>query len=362
MKITIQTAISILSVSGLTFVQGGFLRTSTNTTRYNNNASTGSQRRLQGGEGKWEGPFKLPHIPAAGANLPDGGVLTWSAAQKYVNVKGAGETFTCTFNPNTKQCPLKLVDNTNHDSTSSLPVHIQGGAHVHFCFLSSTVFCPGTAILPDTRVMITGGTYAQQTTIYDPRDNSWSSGPKLKVDRGYHAMTGLADGSVFTLGGSWNIEPYAVQWSPVGDRYGEIWDINTNQWILKKGINAKGSINTGDAKGLLRSDNHMWLFTAPNGWVFHPGPSKRMHWIDPYAGPGKVKESILRADDSDAMNGNAIMYDIGKILTLGGAVNYDSGGASNRAYVIDINGSEAKVERVGNMIFGRTYLNRYDKK
>ena len=57
-----------------------------------------------------------------------------------------------------------------------------------------------------------------------------------------------------------------------------------------------------------------------------------MHWITT-AGNGSLMPSVLRGDDDDAMNGMAVMYDIGKILTLGGAVNYSSGPASNRAYL-----------------------------
>jgi galactose oxidase len=81
-----------------------------------------------------------------------------------------------------------------------------------------------------------------------------------------------------------------------------------------------------------------------------------MHWITT-AGNGSLVPSVLRGDDNDAMNGMAVMYDIGKILTLGGAVNYSSGPASNRAYIVDINGSEATVQRTGNMQSARSLLN-----
>lgn len=57
------------------------------------------------------------------------------------------------------------------------------------------------------------------------------------------------------------------------------------------------------------------------------------------------------------MNGNAVMYDTGKILCVGGAANYDQGQSSNRAYVIDINGSSANVKRVSNMNYRRALLN-----
>jgi galactose oxidase len=81
-----------------------------------------------------------------------------------------------------------------------------------------------------------------------------------------------------------------------------------------------------------------------------------MHWITT-SGTGSIVASIRRGDDEDAMNGNAVMYDIGKILTIGGAQNYDNGAASNRAYMIDINGSEATVKRTDDMQFARALVN-----
>lgn len=56
---------------------------------------------------------------------------------------------------------------------------------------------------------------------------------------------------------------------------------------------------------------------APNGKVFHAGPSVSMHWIDT-AGGGSITAAFDRGDDTDSMNGNAVMYEIGKILKIGG--------------------------------------------
>jgi galactose oxidase len=64
-----------------------------------------------------------------------------------------------------------------------------------------------------------------------------------------------------------------------------------------------------------------------------------------------------RGDDTDAMNGNAVYYDLNKVFTVGGALNYDNGLASNRAYIIDMSGSEPVVERQGNMMFDRAHCN-----
>ena len=77
----------------------------------------------------------------------------------------------------------------------------------------------------------------------------------------------------------------------------------------------------------------MWLYQAPNKRIFQAGPSRTMHWID-VEGNGSVTVAGERSDDADAMNGNALMYDIGKILTLGGSPTYSlHSDGSNRSYI-----------------------------
>jgi galactose oxidase len=99
------------------------------------------------------------------------------------------------------------------------------------------------------------------------------------------------------------------------------------------------------------------VLTRVSFQVFRAGPSKQMHWITT-SGDGTLEPSIQRGDDTDAMNGSAVMYDIGKILTVGGAENYAEGPASKRAYIIDINGSEATAKRTRNdMRFARSLVN-----
>jgi galactose oxidase len=49
-----------------------------------------------------------------------------------------------------------------------------------------------------------------------------------------------------------------------------------------------------------------------------------------------VTDAGKRANDTDAMNGNAVMYDIGKILAVGGAPSYEQSNATSNATLIDI--------------------------
>jgi hypothetical protein len=128
-------------------------------------------------------------------------------------------------------------------------------------FVSNTkhdMFCSGTTVLPNGVVMISGGANSKATSFYDYRKNQWSEGPQMKLPRGYQAHTLLANGEVFSFGGSW---------SGVGvDKDGEVWSPQSNSWRLLTGVPSKAA-HTGDSGGRYRADNHYWLFLAPNGKV-----------------------------------------------------------------------------------------------
>jgi galactose oxidase len=109
---------------------------------------------------------------------------------------------------------------------------------------------------------------------------------------------------------------------------------------------------------LLHSDNHMWLFTAPNGKIFHAGPSKITHYIS-LDGDGAIKEKLCRGSDH-TMNGNAVMFDIGKILTLGGSPDYEFLNATAEAHVITLDpygSDDVSVERVQDLLYPRAMAN-----
>jgi galactose oxidase len=177
----------------------------------------------------------------------------------------------------------------------------------------------------------------------------------MNTPRAYHSMTPLPDGSIFTLGGSWGFDTNPNTPKP-GNKNGEVWKQDIG-WVSKPNIKAN-QLSTNDKKGLYRADNHMWLFTAPNGLVFHAGPAKQMDWINT-SGKGSVSKSTKRGNDADSMNGNAIMYDIGKILTVGGSPNYDDSDATKHAHVIDISKGKGNVtvKRVADMHHARAFNN-----
>lgn len=272
---------------------------------------------------KWTAPKALTVIPVAASNLPDGRVLVWSAYERNNFGGDNGRTYTAIFNPTTGASSEKLVTNTYHD-----------------------MFCPGTANLPDGRILVNGGSSSAKTSIYNPATNAWTTAAEMVRGRGYQGSVTLSNGGVFTVGGSWS--------GNIGDKDGETWTAATG-WRLNSAI-WDDYILTGDAGGIYRSDNHAWLFAASNGRVFHAGPSKQMNWMDT-AGNGNVTAAGTRAADGDAMNGNAVMYDIGRILTLGGAPDYENAAATTNAHVIDIRTATPTVRKVGSMAYARAFQN-----
>jgi len=115
---------------------------------------------------------------------------------------------------------------------------------------------------------------------------------------------------------------------------------------------------TSDQDRAKRGDNHAWLFAWMNGSIFQAGPSKNMNWYGT-SDQGMVVTAGSRSDDGDSMNGNAVMYDAvaGKILTLGGAPNYENSAATSNAHVITISSpfTNASVQKIRNMAFARSY-------
>ena len=273
-------------------------------------------------KGAWGSTITFPLVPSTAALLPGNKLLTWSANLAYDYGGDNRRTQTAILDLTTGTVTPLTVSNTLHD-----------------------MFCPGVSILKDGRVLVSGGSNSSATSIYDPVKNTWSVAAPMKIPRGYQSNVTLSTGEVFTVGGSWS--------GGRGGKIGEVWSQATG-W--RKLDNASVTpILTADKAGVFRADNHAWLFAASGGRVFHAGPSKRMNWYTT-TGTGGVQSAGLRGDSADAMNGNAVMYDVGQILTMGGAPSYDQVDATARAYTIDIRNG-VKVARTGDMAFRRAFSN-----
>ncbi|KAH4800478.1 hypothetical protein HBH69_198080 [Parastagonospora nodorum] len=280
------------------------------------------------GKGLWEKTIDFPLIPAAASLLTNGKILLWSSYAKDNFGGDQGKTQTAIYDPATGESSELQVSNTQHD-----------------------MFCPGISLDFNARVIVTGGDSAAKTSVYDSSSNAWSGASNMQIARGYQSSATCSDGRVFTIGGSWS--------GARGGKNGEIFDPAANIWSLLSGALVSPML-TNDAGGVWRADNHAWLFAWKNKTVFQAGPSISMNWYDT-TGSGSTTGAGKRLDDGHAMNGNAVMYDAvaGKILTAGGASDYENSAARTNAYVITIGSPKtiATVTKTQSMTYARSFAN-----
>ncbi len=281
---------------------------------------------INNSQGAWSSVIDMPLVAAGMANLPDGKVLIWSARDKLSFGGNQGKTWTAVYDPVTDNVSEFLIDNTSHD-----------------------MFCPGVSTLPDGSIMVTGGSSSNKSSIYDPYTGDWSTGGNMNIARGYHANVTLSSGATFVIGGSWS--------GGVGNKHAEIWTEKSG-WFRLPGVPVDVITDgTNSTQNPNNDDYFPWLWAAPNGKLFHAGPSQTMHWIDT-DGIGSWTSAGQRSDDPYSASGTTVMYDVGKILKVGGAPTMGGGTTANdRAYTIDINSDNPVVNRVGDLSFSRNVHN-----
>ncbi|MCJ1451010.1 hypothetical protein MMC28_001344 [Mycoblastus sanguinarius] len=282
------------------------------------------------GEGIWSPTIDFPLVPVSLALEHDtGNVLAWSsyAASTFGGSSG-GNTLTTTFNPATMVVTQRNVTETDHD-----------------------MFCEGLSMDSTGRIIATGGNNAPKTSLYSPKYDAWVAEAEMNIPRGYQAQASLSDGNVFTIGGSWS--------GGTGNKNGEVYSPFANTWTLLPGTPVAPML-TNDAQGVYRADNHGWLFGWKGASVFQAGPSVAMNWYGT-TGTGSTTPAGARGTDGDAMCGDAVMYDAvaGKILTLGGAVDYQGVNATANANIITINNPDtaATVQPINPMWYQRIFAN-----
>ncbi len=282
------------------------------------------------GVGSWGPTIDTPLVPVAIALLHDTmRVMMWSSYQASTFTGGnGGLTVTASYDPFAQTVTQRIVTNTNHD-----------------------MFCPGLSLDWGGRVLVTGGNDNQRMSIYDPPFDQWNGGPNMLIGRGYQAQCTVSDGQTFVIGGSWS--------GGQGGKNGEIFNPYLGGWFALPNCPVAPML-TNDNGGIFRADNHGWLFGWKGRTVFQAGPSRAMNWYGT-DGQGAQGGAGLRANDGDSMNGNAVMYDAlaGKILTLGGAPNYQSGTATVNAHIITIGQpfTNPQVQRINDMWFARAFHN-----
>jgi galactose oxidase len=109
----------------------------------------------------WSKVVTFPIVPAAAANMSDGRLVLWSAYMPQAWGGDHHQTYTVTYNPATGEQSELLVSNTGHD-----------------------MFCPGTTVLGDGRILVNGGSSDNKTSIFDPASGIWSTSNVMNIPRG----------------------------------------------------------------------------------------------------------------------------------------------------------------------------------
>ena len=212
------------------------------------------------------------------------------------------------------------------------------------------MFCAHLAMLEDGRVFVNGGrnqTNSPWTSIFDFRDNEWVQIENMDSGgRWYPTTLALANGDIFTAIGTATVQ-----------RYPERWNVDDG-WEIKNGIDFNEMVLDDYFSTGSHGESRWWplLHVAPNGQVFHSGPTPKMHYIDP-DGNGTYEQAGPEFTDFYHKHGTTIMYDEGKLLTAGGWISGTNIASTNKAFTVDLNGPSPTISATSDMAFARKFHN-----
>lgn len=198
---------------------------------------------------------------------------------------------------------------------------------------STTLFCAGETQLADGRVFSAGGTApvnrgVKDTNIFNPNSNLWTIGQPMQYARWYPSVVNAANGEVLVVAGT--DENFNVVTQP------EIWQ---SDGTYRKLTNVNVSL-----------DYYPRVHLAPDGRVFFAGAEFNTAFLNT-SGAGAWTSSVSRGDGIWRDYGSTAMYDIGKILYVGG------GPSTSSALTMDINGAVPVIAPTASLSFGRRQLN-----
>jgi hypothetical protein len=194
------------------------------------------------------------------------------------------------------------------------------------------LFCAGHATLADGRLLVIGGHEANDVglpfaSVYDPFTNKWTQLPNMNAGRWYPTATTLANGDVLAISGSLDLV--------VGENnLPQVYEHSQNRW--RDLVNARLTV------GL-----YPFMHLAPDGRVFMSGGFGRSMLLNT-SGAGTWTDV---AYNTVRDYGSSVMYDVGKVLVVGGG---DPPLAT--AAVIDLNAATPSWRAVQSMSIARRQL------
>ena len=278
---------------------------------------------LEASKGKWGPVVPWDIVPLHMSLMPNGKIIAWGKFE-------AGGT-------------VMAMPRIWDPATSPIPA---GSPMIQ---LDTMLFCAGHALMPDGRLMASGGHKADDTGInrtnFFTQDGGWQAGPNMAHGRWYPTVTVLPDGRALSMAG--RDENGNVVTVP------EVW--NGSGWTELTGA---GAVNI---------PYYPRNFIAPNGLVFYAGERVKSRWFNT-AGSGSWSDGPNHIWLFNREYGTAVMYEAGKILYVGGGG--DQGWIQNpdpvttrspvptaTAEKIDLTKASPSWEPAGSMSVPRRHLN-----
>lgn len=245
--------------------------------------------------GQWSAPFPWPIVGLHMVLLTDGRVLSWGHDGEPVIWNSTAWTFT------TVPSPVEL-------------------------------FCAGHSLLADGRVLVSGGHISDDhglpnLTTIKAASPTWKSLPPMQKGRWYPTNVTTHRGEVVILAGA--------DEAGVAVSIPEVWNAGTGIRVLSTASRTL--------------PYYPRAFLAPNGMIFYAGEQQNSFYLSP-AGTGSWSTVGARLF-GNREHGSAVMYDVGKILYVGG------GRTTNTAEIIDLTQASPKWQWTGSMAYPRRHLN-----
>jgi hypothetical protein len=200
--------------------------------------------------------------------------------------------------------------------------------------LPADFFCSGHALMRDGKVLVSGGHSGRDNFgikvayMFDYKTNGWTRVTDMRNGRWYPTNTTLPNGQILTISG--------------GDTAGlpnlipEVYQPGTNTWRAL----TKASRNV---------PYYPMMFVAPDGRVYYAGPDQGTAFLNTTNQGSWATAPSRNCCFRDY--GSAAMYDVGKILVVGGGYT-----PTNTAETIDLTGAKTW-SYVGSMAVARRQHN-----
>ncbi|HEX2220715.1 MAG TPA: Ig-like domain-containing protein, partial [Gemmatimonadales bacterium] len=197
-------------------------------------------------------PVEVSALPVEAAAGDWGPVVEWPIVPLHINLMPTGKVLAWGKTDAADTMGMPRLWDPASGSPADLPM-------IH---VDTMLFCAGHALMPDGRLLVSGGHRQDDagiatTYIFDQNGNP-TRAPDMANGRWYPTLTTLPDGRMLTMAG--RNEAGSVVRTP------EIWE--NNQWVELPGA------------GNLEIPYYPRNFVAPNGRIFYAGERVRSRWFD----------------------------------------------------------------------------------